>query len=398
MATWIIEPHDPLIFRDGRPFGPNPGARAKTLSFPFPSTITGGVRTRAGLVNGVFEMSDENIKAVKEINVRGPLLVQLSITNNIPDIEDWIIPAPADALLFEQLQQENQIEIKQLVPILPPSNSLTDFDLKNPKKLWPIGLEQPDNRKQAKDIPKFWNWNVFQSWLLNPTDLSQQTTETKQLGHNGPSHEQRLHVSIDPETGTARDGMLFETSGLEFAHGKQIHKTKRLALAVEVDEDGLGKKIEPGLTHLGGERRVVSWRKSDKAFPPCLTELEDAIVKTGACRMLLLTPAYFSKGYLPTQLEQINDGVTPELKAVAIQRPQIVSGWDLEKREPKPTRRLAPTGTVLFLELKGEENKIRQWVRNTWMHCIGDDPQLCSDGFGLAVLGIWSGKQIAMKG
>ena len=62
MTTWIIEPHDPLIFRDGRPFGPNPGARAKTLSFPFPSTTTGGVRTRAGLDKdkGTFITTREN--------------------------------------------------------------------------------------------------------------------------------------------------------------------------------------------------------------------------------------------------------------------------------------------------------------------------------------------------
>ncbi|MFZ2521089.1 MAG: type III-B CRISPR module-associated Cmr3 family protein, partial [Anaerolineae bacterium] len=32
MKTWLIEPRDPLIFRDGRPFSASPGARAKTLS------------------------------------------------------------------------------------------------------------------------------------------------------------------------------------------------------------------------------------------------------------------------------------------------------------------------------------------------------------------------------
>ena len=400
MATWIIEPHDPLIFRDGRPFGPNPGARAKTLSFPFPSTTTGGVRTRAGLVNGVFEPTNENIEEVKKIHVRGPLLVQLSEENNIPVIKDWLLPAPVDALLFEREQQENQIEIKQLVPILPANDALTDFDQRNPEKLWLVGLEKPDSRKPAKDAPHYWTWDAFKSWLLDPTGLTQQTTKAHQLGHDGPPREERLHVSIDPKTGTAKEGMLFETAGLEFTHGKQINEAKRLALAVEVDEDGQGKRIEPGLTHLAGERRVVSWRKSDKTFPECPKKLEDGIAETGACRMILLTPAYFSEGYLPTQLEQTRDGVTPDLKAIAIQRPQVVSGWNLEPgiRGPKPTRRLAPAGTVLLLQLDGEKDTIRQWVRNTWMQCIGDDPQLCSDGFGLAVLGTWSGEQVAMKG
>ncbi len=31
MEIWLIEPHDPLIVRDGKPFGPNSGARASTL-------------------------------------------------------------------------------------------------------------------------------------------------------------------------------------------------------------------------------------------------------------------------------------------------------------------------------------------------------------------------------
>jgi len=96
--TWIIEPHDPLIVRDGRPFGPDPSARAISLSFPFPSTTTGGARSRAGLnSDGTFDLSQ--IGRVKQIKVRGPLLVQLSQSGE--NIEEWMVPAPADALLLE---------------------------------------------------------------------------------------------------------------------------------------------------------------------------------------------------------------------------------------------------------------------------------------------------------
>jgi CRISPR-associated protein Cmr3 len=107
----------------------------------------------------------------------------------------------------------------------------------------------------------------------------------------------------------------------------------------------------------------------------------------------LLTPAYFNNGYRPTWIEQSREGVKPELKAIAIQRPQVVSGWDFVTRGPKPTRRLAPAGTVLFISLKDNDPvAIRKWIENTWMHCISDNPQDNRDGFGLAVLGTWSGK------
>ena len=76
MTLWILEPRDPLVFRDGRAFDAVPGARAVSLSFPFPSTIAGAVRTREGLDHdGRFQA--EKIPHVKRIGIRGPLLVQL---------------------------------------------------------------------------------------------------------------------------------------------------------------------------------------------------------------------------------------------------------------------------------------------------------------------------------
>src|SRR6266536_998598 len=99
MSIWIIEPHEPLIFRDGRPFSTNPGASANSLPFPFPSTTTGGVRTQAGLDgHGIFTRTSEE---VLRLHVRGPLLVQLPVNGSEPEKLDWLAPAPADALLLK---------------------------------------------------------------------------------------------------------------------------------------------------------------------------------------------------------------------------------------------------------------------------------------------------------
>src|SRR5258708_5539574 len=97
MTFWIIEPRDPLIVRDGRPFGPNPGARATTLPFPFPSTLVGALRHKAGLdPNGQFDKNQ--ITTVLKQGMRGPLLVELDANDTI---NNWLLPAPADALLLE---------------------------------------------------------------------------------------------------------------------------------------------------------------------------------------------------------------------------------------------------------------------------------------------------------
>lgn len=407
MTLWIIEPHDPLIVRDGRPFSPTPGAQAVSLSFPFPSTTTGGVRTRAGLKEDIFDIA--MIEKVKNIRVRGPLLVQL--LNDTSKQLDWLLPAPADVLIFDPKEQKEKQVFQQLMPLTPFGGAMTDFDS---EKLHLVGQEKIDLRKPFKDAPHYWYWPKFEEWLVNPATFckeynSQQMDQDKPfatLGNDGPSHEHRTHVSMELDQRIAKEGALFGTSGLEFTitEKQKLGVARQLALAVEVDEKE-APRLKEGIASLGGERRMVSWRKSNDRLPTCPQKVVDAILKDRACRVILLTPAYFEQGYYPTWLTKEHHGVTPQLAGIAIQRPQVASGWQLEKPAgPKPTRRLASAGTVMFLNLNGNEDAaIRDWINNMWMQCVSDDDpngsstQSRDDGFGLAVLGTWSGQPVAMK-
>lgn len=394
MTIWIIEPRDPLIVRDGRPFGPDPGARATSLPFPFPSTTTGGARTRAGLdSDGAFKYtgSKKQLELLKLLRVRGPLLVLLTSDRNDIELDKWLVPAPHDALLFQAQPTVGEAAalMQQLVPLQLPKDAQTDF---NQEKLLLVGQTLYDQRKPLNEAPRYWYWNIFQAWLHDPSQLDGKIKPLSELGLGGPVREQRLHVSIDADKEVAREGMLFLTSGLEFTFpGKgdqRLKDAQRLALAIDVDDD---KQFMPsaGLAGFGSERRIVTWRESSATLPSCPPTLEQAIIANKACRVFLLTPAYFEKGYHPTWLhnEAAKYGIAADLQAIAVQRPQVVSGWDLELRRPKPSRRLTPAGTVLFLSLKGSEAAISDWIRNTWMQCISDDEQARTDGFGLAVLG-----------
>ncbi len=401
MTVWIIEPHDPLIVRDGKPFGPDPGARASSLAFPFPSSTTGGVRTRAGLKAGVFDASANTIKQVKTIKVKGPLLVQLQPDINAGQIEEWLVPAPLDALLLDD-EEKKQTICKQLVPLQ------TENTYTNLKGLSLLGLQQHDPKKPSKNAPKYWYWKEFERWLLNPSEAHGKPIPLK-LGLNGPQREYRTHVRMNAEGLVAEEGALFQTSGLEFTvtankQETRLNEAKRLALAMVV-ESNRELTIQEGLGSFGGERRTVSWRKSERNLLiklltcPELISKEIIRQKEKACRIILLTPAYFEEGYHPRWLleESKNTGVNLDLKAIAIQRPQVVSGWDLEKRGPKPSRRLAPAGTVLFLKLEGSDEAVEGWLSKTWMQCISDREEDRNDGFGLAVLGTWSGQLKAMQ-
>lgn len=395
MKTWIIEPRDPLIVRDGRPFGADvAGARARSLDFPFPSTTTGGVRTRYGIAQG-GNFNEALIAEVKTKSVLGPLLVELDANG---DIENWMFAAPSDALWFEHDPTDDKHAVlKNLVPLRLRDGEKTNLD----DDLCPIGLTKPDPSKPFGYAPKYWRWNQFKQWLINPAALAAKDADLDSgkyviadFGHNGPTAEERTHVSIEPGSQTAAEGALYQTRGLEFARSDG-QKRLRLALAVTTDADSL----EPGLAPLGGERRLVQWRDGKRQeFPKCPPEVRAAIQNKKACRVVLLTPAHFTLGFRPTWLLDSHCGVTAELIAAAVPRAQVVSGWDFDRRhgngagQAKPTRRLAPAGSVYFLKLTGEPDAIGEWVNEMWMkNCISDEAPDRQDGFGLAALGAWSG-------
>jgi CRISPR-associated protein Cmr3 len=389
MTVWIIEPRDPFIARDGRPFGLIPGARAASYDFPFPSTTTGGVRTRHGFgTGGDFDDPQQQarlIAEVRQIAVRGPLLVEIG--NNMDDVR-WLAPAPADAALFEVETTNGKIDhYRAEIKLLEPRSLPDGADTNLPDGLAPVCPALSDQRKPFGNAPRYWRWEKFEKWLINPVC---EAVNLSELGHNGPTSEIRTHVKVQAGTWTAAESELFQTRGLEFALQGQngyLSAVGRLALGIATDATG----VTAGLAPLGGERRLVNWHKSRASLPECPEMLRAEINKTGACRVVLLTPAHFRGGSRPQWLVESQAGIKPELKAMAITRSQVVSGWDFEKKKPKPTRRLVPPGAVFFLKLNGDADARNQWVDTMWMNCVSDDEQDRRDGFGLAVVGSWSG-------
>lgn len=384
MDVWLIEPYDPLIVRDGRPFGPTPGARARPLDFPFPSTIAGGARTRAGQnEEGFFDAG--KIGDVKKIGVRGPLLVELDDDDN----PAFLVPAPGDGLLI--WDDEREIVARHRLRPLDTENGRSDI----PNGLRPVGLVKPDLRKPYKKAPRFWKWKPFTDWLTHPPN-AEELVDPAELGLQGPGKEWRLHVKMNPDTFTGEEGALFATGGLEFwerpsAEERKLSQVKRLALAVGV-ENLNGLEIAETFAPLGGERRTMRWRRAGVGLPSMPDDLAETIAKTGFCRLILLTPACFTAGWRPDWLLQSRDGATPTLEAAVVGKPQTVSGWDFDKREAKPTRRLVPAGSVFYLALDGDAAVRRTWAEAMWLANVSDAEEDRLAGFGLTAVGVWDGK------
>ncbi len=412
MTNWLIEPQDPVIVRDGRPFSATPGARADSLPFPYPGTVAGLLRTLAGQNDqGVFDPARAD--DVLKIALRGPLLAELR-ADGTP--HRYYAPAPRDALWV----RSNSMDLfRRLTPLALPKGAITDL----PDDLLPVGMSDSIEAKPAKDAPAFWRWERFQQWLTSPGDFSTKTPALAEIGISALPRDERVHIAIDRTTRTASEGALFMTTGLSFtqqaSRAASLNQTRRLALVATTVGDAAAAQTRLGA--LGGERRTVTVRPLADPLPGLPDTLVEHIVKDRHCRLILLTPAYFAAGYRPDWLLQTHHDVTPQLVALTIDRPQVVSGWDYHEHMIRPARRLAPAGTVLFLRLAGASGRepsaaaIANWVQRMWLQPVSDDyvgssdqqasytdirtdaEQWRRDGYGLAALGTWDGNPQTMK-
>jgi CRISPR-associated protein Cmr3 len=377
MPVWILEPHDPLLARDNRPFGSDEGAAATSLPLPNPGTLAGAWRTRVGRGgDGPFQGDPV---ALKRLAIRGPLLAALQDDGGL----GFGVPAPADAVLFETREPGKPDMVRCLAPI-----AVEDALMDLPEGLAPVGFKAGGPAaKPSKDAPEYWAWATFERWLEDPKDGAWQRAD----GFVGPAREARTHVSIAAETGTAEEGRLFSTEGRRFLVGTSqgAQRFGRLALTVEVAED---EGFVAGVSPVGGERRLASWSRASGGWPPLPSKLAEAIAQDGRCRLVLLTPGVFAAGNMPGD-GLARAGLQPVLKAVVNQRPHVISGWDLTKGDSgaKPTRRAVPAGAVYYLELPGSPEARMQWLRETWLQCVSDAEQDRLDGYGLAALGRWPG-------
>ncbi len=403
MSTWIIEPRDVLLLKDSRPaIGGN--IQMRSLPIPYPQAIAGFFRARSSVdKNGAFvipknKKRQDHLEELKKIKVRGPWL---GILNNKGELEEHIVPAPRDAVLF---QKEEQSYFIRLGLRQKPCSEEEQHDLSHEEDLQLVFLAKKVKDK-VSSAPPLWRWSKMKEWLTNPQD---------EIQFRSPSHPKekkpllldfaiahpvvslRAGIKVNDETETTEEGILFFTEYREFftpKNPKEINKRinlaqKKLCLIASTEENN----IQSGTVPFAGKRRIVHLKTTDKTEPSVkekdIEALLNKIAQQGEARVILLTPAYFTSGWKPSFLLKGNEKLKITLKGAIVPLPQIVSGWDLEKKQPKPTRRLVAAGSVYFIKLDGSVEARKKWLKKHWWQSISDTEQARRDGFGLAVFGV----------
>src|SRR6478735_10456356 len=113
----LLQPRDPLIFRDARPFGADPGARAFSLGWPLPRSVSGALRTHVINAAGPVDWKNKaNADAALKIAVDGPLLAARP-----PCSEQWqpYVPAPKDLIAYRLTEKNDDPNELHLMPLRP---------------------------------------------------------------------------------------------------------------------------------------------------------------------------------------------------------------------------------------------------------------------------------------
>lgn len=359
-AVVSLEPLAPIIIGSGRPFGQSV---ANSALFPPPSTVAGCLRTAWARATGTPFGPN-----LAKISVDGPLL--LNCDNQV------LVPKPADALYFGHGKAAACVRAE------PSPFNVGDADL--PDGLLPVRLTKQIQGKPG-DGPAWWSWEDLIEFRNGKKVYH---TALCKNGWTPPAGDCRTHVAIDPLTGAADAGKLFQTEGMDFAARACDDSVVGTRLLVRFE-----KKLGETLVHLGGERRLAALHPEEKAtWPEPPDGWLDKIRDSGGLCLTLLTPGIFSAGYRPGWLNAKLTGSPPDasglklqLRAVAIDRWQPHSGWDLAKQQPRPTRKLAGAGTTYWFRIvDGDGDLDALWLTN-----VSDLDQDRRDGFGLALPSPW---------
>ncbi len=414
-----VQPLDPIMVRDGRPFDKTPGIRAHTLSDVTPSVLAGTVRTMLAKRRQAQCGSSSPLNHFSKLPVLGPLYRWRG---------SLYYPMPQDIELFEE---NGKIGAHKVMPINPDSIRSqghgvfgvgTDGRLDD--KLWlPKGAGK---NKALKNAPAYVSAGWMRRWLsgsLSENEAARQIEEwlegikvqgkkpavyiegAQVAAEEAPlflpafPRQERTHTEIDEHRRTAKDEHLYSTESLVFPDGLTLEAEVELS----AEEEGWTGELSE-LHTLGGERRLVHFSQAadEQASWDYPDEIKQSLTGAGYVRMVLATPAFFRKGWLPGWLDEHLEskpewGADIKLKLLwaCVPRWQPVSGWSYSQQKgsnEKAIRRMVPAGSVYFFQvMEGDASRLAE---TCWLRSVSDANRRKGafdkeDGFGLALWGRW---------
>jgi len=349
-----LEPLDLLFFRDGRPFEAGIRVGATTI---FPQTLAGALRT------ALLERAGCDFDALARAARKGKSFAQA------------LAEQSTDLAVIATISVGGPWFLRNGQPLVPAPASLLHTDENKIVRLAPLREPQPGR----EPLP---GWSPEAPGMLPLWTCSRGKTErlsgyltldgvARFLGGGEPTTEQILQPTALFETDT-RTGIVVGAETLTVETG-MIYSAEYLALKPGVSLYAELFGPEPALAEafanetaipLGGQNRYVRVRRLS-------APVEWPRQEGGGAGLLLLltTPAPFAARWRPPDVNLVTAAVPGHV---------AVSGWDLARAGPKPTRFAVQAGSVYFC---------RDPTPDPESLCDGEDALL---GWGRFLRGIWN--------
>ncbi|HEU4636124.1 MAG TPA: type III-B CRISPR module-associated Cmr3 family protein [Edaphobacter sp.] len=373
-----LVPRDGIFCKDGRGWQTSSAGRGYALDWPWPSTILGALRTAWGRLE---EHRTKTAFGANEWRTRTGLQLTRTLTLRRPFNAYWtsdhvVWPVPSDALWVQ-----DRGEVVRLNPTPSPVPTLGRDDDAIRESLW-----RPTVEFEGKPLarPRWLSAQDFASWLAGVSVSAHSDTAVP-----SPTKRRQTRIGIRPDELTAGDGALFSHEVLE-----TLERCAEWAIGAEVT---LPSGSFPPVGALGSDSRTVKI----EPIPPTLFDPPQRVIDSFSdgmfgMRLVAVTPLCFEGGWLPDGIhvtEGLYQGTLKPLegelilRAAFVGRPVHVSGWDMAVQAPKPTSRMAPPGSVFFIQRADRKPFTKADARSMWLARLGGRTD---EGFGLVVPGTWN--------
>ncbi|MCY4151805.1 MAG: hypothetical protein OXE94_06160 [Aestuariivita sp.] len=349
---WLsLEPIDTLFFRDGRPFDessravsglPNPQILAGALRTELLRSIdidfkllSDSIRNENNFKTAAFEVGGKIGAEIAQARFCGPYI---SRKENNTDKDQILFPVPCTLRLSEN--QDCGGELIRLDPLgteysLPGWRNQSNV----PRPLWAMTnatLKIPENEWITCDgMTDFLRGRVPSINSLVSSDSLY-------------SFEDRTGIAIDVNSGTAQEKMIYGTRRLVL---KPAVKFLASITASPQVLALLPKPDNPRLLFFGGEGRQAVLTSYSPTYKPLTARIELPQNEGNGRILVLTTPGHFGS-WRPNGLRVLSAAVSGHI---------AISGWDLAREVPKPTRFAVQAGSVYFLSSDGFRDDMRSF-------------------------------------
>lgn len=368
LETRFIEPLDVLYLRGNALFG-DPGSFGEAMIPPWPSVAAGALRSRMLVDDGVdmtiFGRGEINHATLGTPQQPGSFCLRtFQLAQRQPNGEIHpLFPLPADLVISESAAQ-GALQVSALTPTQVNSGVASSFHM----PLLPVLAE----KERSKPSTGYWlkpsGWQRYLQGALPSSGDLIHASELWKL-------DARVGVGLDTDKGSTAEGKLFSAQAIVFE--PQVGFIVVVSGAVPPSA---------GTLRFGGDGRAAAVTIASMKQPQ--TDLA-LLMQVRRCRLILSSPGLFTEGWLPTGCTREGEhywlnapGIRARLVSAAVPRAEVISGWDIAAHQPKPAQRIAPTGSVYWLdELDADIEALSAWLMQGLWSTRCEDEVRRAEGF-----------------